>query len=98
MQLSSFLKDFQSSEITSDAKLDLSHVEIRPCKRSKICDDDDDDDDDDNNNNKLLLLHGLPTKGVWPYLQPDHCQRSSPSQISDTPRNLFIALQKPSAG
>ena len=36
MQLSSFLKDFQSSEITSDAKLDLSHVEIRPCKRSKL--------------------------------------------------------------
>ena len=61
MQLSSFLKDFQSSEITSDPKLDLPHVEIRPCKRSKICDD---DDDDNNNNNKLLLLHGLPTKGV----------------------------------
>ena len=32
---------------------------------------DDDDDDDDDDDKELLLQNGLPTKGVYPYIQPE---------------------------
>ena len=52
---------------------------------------DDDDDDDD----ELFLWYGWPTKDIS---SRDHCQRSWPPQISDTPRAGFEPVQNLSSG
>ena len=47
-------------------------------------DDDDDDDDNDDDDDELFWSSSLPKKSIRSNFQPGHCQRYSPSQISDT--------------
>ena len=61
-----------------------------------VDDGDDDDDDDDGDDDDELLLIKLNNR--WPTKSLDHCQRFSPSQISDTPRAGFKSAQKLSSG
>ena len=51
-------------------------------------------DDDD----ELFLWYGWPAKGVKPYFQPGHCQRSSLSWISYTARAGLEPAQNLSSG
>ena len=46
----------------------------------------------------MFLWYGCPTKGVSLISNRDHCQRSSPSRISDTPRAGFEPAQNLSSG
>ena len=47
---------------------------------------------------ELFLWYGWPTISVSLISSRDHCQRSSPSQISDTPRAGFEPAQNLSSG
>ena len=51
-------------------------------------------DDDE----ELFLWYGWPTKDVNPISSWDHCQRFSPSRISDTPRGGLEPVQNLSVG
>ena len=54
---------------------------------------------DDNDDYEMLLWYGSPTKGVFSLISiRDHCQRSSPSRISDTPQAGFEPAQNLSSG
>ena len=57
------------------------------CVLSKGDDDEDDDDDDDD---ELLCRMVDRGKAISLISSRDHCQRSSPSRISDTPRAVVI--------
>ena len=48
-------------------------------------DDDDDDDSYDDGDDELLLWNGRPRKAFSVISSRDHCNRSPPSQISNTP-------------
>ena len=57
-------------------------------------DDDDDDDDDDN-----CFCDMVDQRKAFSLISSrDHCQRSSPSRISDTPRVGFEPAQNLSSG
>ena len=58
-------------------------------------DDDDDDDDDDDN---CFCDMADQRKAFSLIFSRDHCQRSSPSRISDTPRVGFEPAQNLSSG
>ena len=49
-------------------------------------------------NEEFFLWYGWPMKGVSLISIRDHCQRSSPSRISDTPRARFEPAQNRSSG
>ena len=67
--------------------------EATPLMKCGQCDDDDDDDDDD-------LFFGMVDrqKAFSLISRLDHCQRSSPFQIFDTPRAGFEPAQDLSSG
>ena len=46
----------------------------------------------------FFLRYGSPTKALSLISSRDHCQRSSPSGISDTPREEFEPAQGLSSG
>ena len=73
-------------------KLTLPFYSCRFDSWPKIDDDHDDDDDDE-----LFLRYGWP-KAFSLIFSRDHCQRSSPSRISDTPRAGFEPAQNLSSG
>ena len=50
---------------------------------------DDDDDDGDDDDEELFLWYGCRRKAFSLISSQDHCQRSSPSRISDTPQAGF---------
>ena len=58
-----------------------------------ISDDDDDDDDEE-----LFLWYGWLMKAFSLISSWDHCQRSSPPQISNTPQAEFEPAQNLSSG
>ena len=60
----------------------------------KKTDDEDDDDDDD----ESFLWYSWLTKAVYFISSRDHCQRSSPSWISDTHQGGFEPAQNMGAG
>ena len=62
---------------------------LKTCAFYEKTDDDDDDDDDE-----MFLWYGILTRGVFSLIFiRDHCQRSSLSRISDTPRAGFEPVQ-----
>ena len=67
------------------------HLFLFRHKQRNNCGDDDDDDDDDDH--ELFLRYSCPIIS-----SRDHCQRSLPSQISDTPPAGFEPAQYLSSG
>ena len=61
-------------------------------------DDDGDDDDDDDDDDELFCGMVEPRKAFSLISSRDHCQRSSSSRISDTPRAGFEPAQNLSSG
>ena len=59
-----------------------------------LYDDDDDDDDDD----EMFLWYGWPTKAFSLISSWNHCQRYSPSQISDMLQAGFEPAQNLTSG
>ena len=61
-------------------------------------DDDNDDDDDDDDDDELFLRIVGQRKAFSLIFSRDHCQRSSPSRITVTPRAGFESAQNLSSG
>ena len=61
-------------------------------------DEDYDDDDDDDDDDELFLWYCWSMNGVSFISSRGHCQRSLPSQISDTPQGGFEPAKNLSSG
>ena len=69
------------------------HLFLFRHKQRNNCGDDDDDDD-----HELFLQYSCPMKAFSLISSRDHCQRSLPSQIFDTPPAGFEPAQYLSSG
>ena len=72
-----------------------------PLKLLQTLPDDDDDDDDDDDMMMMNSFCGMVDRRKALFIlinNLDHCQRSSPLQISDTPRAEFEPAQNLSSG
>ena len=58
----------------------------------------DDDDDDDDDDDEMFLWYGWPTKVFSLISSWNHCQRYSPSQISDMLQAGFEPAQNLTSG